>query len=360
MNPWLLIIRYKSLGFRRWLRANAFTLFVLGPIILVGFYFILEPYLIGFAHWLHAAVAIWREQDLYPALFALAILLVAAAFSSTLKDIYSTHSADSYLDALPIPVMARFNTTLVFRWLKNLPAWIALLMVLRIIGGDHTANSAWLRVYAPLTLVAFFSISLLQILAVLVLVHYRLFGVGRLMAQAVGLLILAFLTQWNQLFLLPLLPLVTPVVMFKLALGDALSVPAQPSSSLAQPWSHLILIATLYALTLLAYKSWRDADREQAREAIIRRHNGRGLLAGWLERWFNGPVAAQVGRDWQLTRRGFSSAVYLALGFAVLFQGIVIFAARRYSLSPEWFSKIAQVCCALSVFSLTALAPRLS
>jgi hypothetical protein len=234
-------------------------------------------------------------------------------------------------------------------------------------------------------LAAFFTVALLQILAVLILVHYRLFGAGRLMVQAAALLTLAALTKWNQFFLLPLLPCATPAGIFALAIGDALSLTehwmqrmgvwgyggmgewtphrlhahtsTHPYTS--SPWSHLVLTTALYALTLLVYTSWRTADRERAREALIRRYDGRGFLASWLRRRLDEPVAAQVVRDWQLTRRGFSSAVYLALGFAVLFQGVLIVAARRYSLSPEWFSKIAQICCAFSVFSLTALAPLL-
>jgi len=220
MHHWLLIIRYKSLSFRRWLKANAFTLFVLGPIILAGFYLILEPYLITLADRLHAVVAAWRAQDLYPASFALTILLVALPLSSTLKEVYSTHSADSYLDVLPIRATPRLNATLLFRVLKNLPAWVALLIVLRSLSGEHPADLTWLRVTAPLTLAAFFSVSLLQILAVLVLVHYRLFGAGRLMMQAAVLLTLAVLTKWHQLFLLPLLPFVTPAAIFELAIME--------------------------------------------------------------------------------------------------------------------------------------------
>ena len=359
MTHWLLIIRYKSLSFRRWLKANSFTLFILGPIILAGFYVILEPYLITVAGRLHAAAATWRAQDLYPASFALTILLVAFPLSSTLKEVYSTHSADSYLDALSIRAITRFNVTLFFRVLKNLPAWVALLVVLHGIGGERTADSAWLRIYAPLTLAVFCNIALLQMLAVLVLVHDRLFGAGRLPAQAATLLTLTVLTKWHQLFLLPLLPFVTLAVIFKRTLGEALSLTGEPSATLRTPWSHLVLTATLYVLALLLYKRWRNDDREQAREALIRQHTGRSSLTAWLRRWLDRPVAAQVVRDWQLTRRGFSSAVYLAVGFAVLFQSIVVLAARRHDLSSEWFSTIAQVSCAFSVLSLTALAPLL-
>jgi hypothetical protein len=360
VTNFLLIIRYKSLGFARWLTANAFTLFILGPIILIGFYFILEPYLTVLAERLHRAADVWRMQDLYPASLALTILLIAFSLSATLKDVYATHSADAYLDALPIPTMTRFNLALFFRLLKNLPAWVMLLVILRGFGGSNIVDLAWLGVHAPLLLVVFFNVSLLQILAVLVLVHYRLFGVGRLALQAAVLFVLAVLTKWSAFFLLPLAPFLTPATVFDLAIGDALSSVNQASSRLLSPWIHLGLTIGLFAATYLAFKRWRTADRERAREIVIRRRAGREVFAVWLRRLFGGAVAAQIARDWQLTRRGFSSAVYLAGGFAVLFQGIVVFAARRYTLSAEEFSTLAQACCALSVFSLTTLPPLLA
>lgn len=355
MTHWLLIIRYKSIGFRRWLKANAFTLFVLGPMILIGFYFILEPYLIILAERLHRAVVVWPVSHLYPVAFVLTILFIALALSSTIREVYSLRSADSCLDALPVPEITRLNVTLFFRLLKNLPAWGVLLIVLGNIGANGSRDPMRLITSASLTVGAFAVISLLQILAALVLVHYRLFSAGRVMAQAVGLLVVVVLAQWHPLFLLPLLPLATPTAAFSATLGWTLSLTGSASSVLDQPWLHPILITALYALTWRVYAHWRNADRERARKIMARRYGGRQWLAGRLHRWLGVAVAAQVQRDWQLTRRGFSSAVYVALSFALLFQCLFVLAVQRSELSPEWFSQLAQVCCAFSVVSLTTL-----
>lgn len=359
MHSFRLILYYKSLSFRRWLKASAFTLFVLGPLILTGFYLMLEPYLVKVVVLAGSASSRWPVADLRALSLTLTILLIAASLSATLRDVYATHSADVALDALPIPPTVRFNVTLLVRFLKNLFAWLALLVILHRLSDGRVAGATWTLMQVALTLTAFLNIAVLQILATLALVHYQLFSLSRIAAQAILLLSLVLLARWHEWFIVPLLPLRAPALIFQSSFDAALGRSEQEASAGMLLAVALAAFGVLYFVTQFVYQQWRDDDRELARDALLQRSGRREWLDGWLKRLLKEPVASQVVRDWRLTRRGFSSAVYLAVGFVVLFHGALVLASRRYELTEEWFVRLTLLCCAFSVFSLTALAPLL-
>lgn len=359
MHSFRLILRYRSLSFRRWLKANSFTLFVLGPLILTGFYLMLEPYLVKLTALAGFAPSRWPIADLRLLSLALTILLIAASLSATLKDVYATHSADASLDALPIPPPVRFNVTLLIRFLKNLLAWLVLLVLLRRLSDERAVGVASTLTHAALMLAAFLNIAVLQILATLALVHYQLFSLGRIVVQAVLLLLLVALTRWHEWFITPLLPLAAPALIFQKSFGEALGRSEHEASAGMLVVIALLAFGVLYFVAQFVYQQWRDDDRELARDALLQRSRRREWLPGLLTRLLSEPIASQVIRDWRLTRRGFSSAVYLAIGFLLLFQGALVLASQRYELSAEWFTRLVLVCGAFSVFSLTALAPLL-
>ncbi|HEV2763034.1 MAG TPA: hypothetical protein VGV38_08570, partial [Pyrinomonadaceae bacterium] len=73
----------------------------------------------------------------------------------------------------------------------------------------------------------------------------------------------------------------------------------------------------LYALTRALHARWRASDIEYA--SRLRETRGRGSRGGgWLERKGGRAVAAAVARDLRLTRRAFSSAVYVSWTLAAL------------------------------------------
>jgi hypothetical protein len=353
MSHGSLILRYKLIVLRRWLRTHLFTLFVLGPMILFGFYFVLEPSLMSAAAWVRQKSLAWTAQDLQALALGLAIVLAAMSLSSTLRAVYSLSSADAYLDALPVRPASRFHVLALSQILRKAPVLVVLLVTFKLLGG---VISPWI---ASKLVVALAELALAEILAVLLLVHYRSFRAARLLVLAGLLGAVILLSRSQPSALLVLLPLLPPAALLGKTLAAALSVGDPSAGLLSAEWIHGIAIVALYGLSGLAYVPWRDAGREYARESASRRRRRAIQRFASISRRFGTALVAQVLRDWRLTRRVFSPAVYVAAGFAALFLLLPGFVLARWNLDPEWFAKGVLICCAFSVLSLAALAPLL-
>jgi hypothetical protein len=76
-------------------------------------------------------------------------------------------------------------------------------------------------------------------------------------------------------------------------------------------------ISLLYIFTLFMHKQWRAGDMEYARRLKATRPF-RFINSAALRRRFNASIAAQLARDFQLTFRGFASAVYVVVAITLL------------------------------------------
>jgi hypothetical protein len=353
MSHELLILRHKAIISGRWLRANFFTLFVLGPMIVFGFYYILKPSLVEGAAWVRRQAGAWTPGDLEAVSLGLAMVLVAVSLSSAMRAVYALSSADVYLDALPVRPMARFHVLAVSQSLSKLTAWVVLLVVGVLLGGSASAGNA-----ASLLLVLV-QLALLEIAAVLALVHFRSFRAGRLLLLGAAFVLLALAGRQEPLIHLALLPLLPAASLLEKVLFGGLVSASGPANIFSQTSVQIVSLAALYGLAAGAFAKWRDADREHARESAARRRVVRMAGSAFLARRLGAAMAAQIIRDWRLTRRVFSPAVYVTGGFAALFLLLPVLAFPRWNLDPAWTAKGIQVCASFGALSLAALAPLL-
>lgn len=331
---------------RRTLWENGFTLFILGPLIVGGFWFILEPTLARAAAWTEAAAAGLSEADLLAAGLALTVLLTAAGLPSALREVFAIRTPDSTLDALPLDAKWRFGLVVATQTARNLPgfaaAWVGIALLAEAAGGSTPHPAPWLAVMA--------AVALLQILGGLMLLRWGLFRNGRLLGLAAALLTLAwFVRDW-------------PAAIWA---GGPLAVPAfylagEIAAALLGGAGPAVLFTMALALALLfaggwAYGRWREEDRERAEAALAQR---RRLLSG-LERRLKKPmglaVAALLARDLRLTLRGFVPATAVAIAMAALCLTAGFVGAMR--ADEVWKAPAAQLGVALACLSLSALAP---
>ena len=331
---------------RRTLWENGFTLFILGPLIVGGFWFILEPTLARAAGWTQAAAAGMGPAELLAAGLALTVLLTAAGLPSALREVFAIRTPDSTLDALPVDPKLRFGLIALTQTARNLPGfaatWVGIALLAEAADGSTPDAAQWLAVMA--------AVALLQILGGLILLRWGLFRTGRLLGLAAVLLALAWFVRDWPAAVWASGPLAIPAGFFAGQLGAALH---GGGASSAVPVAALAL-ALLFAGGW-AYGRWREEDRERAEAALAQR---RRLLSG-LERRLTKPmgreVAALLARDLRLTLRGFVPATAVAIAMAALCLTGGFVGGMR--VGEAWKAPAAQLGAALACLSLSALAP---
>ena len=80
-------LRAKLLTAQRTISAHWFSVFVLAPMIVAGFYFILEPNVMQAGNWFRRAAPQWTGADVAAAGFLLTAALVAAGLPSALRHV---------------------------------------------------------------------------------------------------------------------------------------------------------------------------------------------------------------------------------------------------------------------------------
>jgi hypothetical protein len=141
-----------------------------------------------------------------------------------------------------------------------------------------------------------------------------------------------------------------------------------PRNDLLWPVLSLASAAMLYVLIRLSHERWRISDVEYANRLQRGSRAGVVLIRGLTSR-LGSIVQAQVARDLQLTLRGFSSAVYLAVVFAVLWP-VALIALLSGDLLPvatmgtgwldaTWLPVVMsiKIACVLTIVSMAALLP---
>ena len=324
----------------------------MAPLIVFGFYFVLEPTLSRFSSWTQAAAAAWGPGEVVTGSLALTLALIAGGLPAAIREIYAVRTPDAYLDPLPAGPFSRFNVAVLFQFIRNLPIWLSAWAALRLLAQAREPDGA-----APLpagpAAVAFLELALLQLLGGLVLVRLRLFRPARLLAVGVALLALAAAAGKAP----DAAAAAVPAAVWREALASALGVPATAGWSAF--WIQGLAAVALYGLSWLSYRAWRDDDRETAARALHRKRSPLTPLRVALGRAFGPPVAASTLRDLRLTWRGFLPATTLAIAAATLAQtaGAVAIALGR----PEqpWLDPFVLFAGALACLSLAALAPLL-
>jgi ABC-type multidrug transport system fused ATPase/permease subunit len=349
-SPTAALLRAKTRILGRALWENAFTVFVLGPLIVGGFWFILEPTLQRAAEWTQAAALGMRPAAAGAAGLALAAVVTAAGLPSALREVFAIRTPDSTLDFLPLPPSRRFGLIAITQAARNLPtfaaAWAGLALLARAAGGT-TAHPV--ELLGPLLATA-----MLQVAGGMLLLRWGLFTTARLLALGGALLALAWAARESDVLVWATGPLAVTARFWAAKLSAALHATGEPGVWATQPlqWTAALLLLSAAGW---AYARWREEDRQLAEEALAQRRRLLGGLERRLARWTGRPTAALLARDLRLTLRGFvpATAVLIALAALCLTGGFL----GGPRLEEAWRPLAAQLGVALACVSMSALAP---
>ncbi len=347
-----LALRASLLTTKRALGAHWFSVFVLAPMIVGGFYFVLQPNLAQAGGWLRRAAPGWTGADLAAAGFLLAAALVAAGLPSALRHAYALGLPEAYLDALPISPGARFRGLLAGQILRNVPAWVALAAALRLAAPQGGAG-----VSAAAAACAIVEIAALQLLTVLLLVRLGWLRAGRLVGVGAAIVLVCLLVRIEPLSGLLALPLLPAASLFQAALASAVGMELAARGWLSQWPAQAAGVLAIGVLAWGPYRNWRNADVERAREAASRSAFALGGLDRLLRKRFDAEVAAQLARDLRLTLRGATPAVWTCAAAAVLFLAAMPAAILNQWVAPPWMPVLLLTLAGLAALSLSAIAP---
>ena len=358
MQQTILLLRYKGLAGARWLGAHWFPLFLLGPLLLYGLFFIVEPSLMDAGAWLRERARGWRVGNLDPAALVLATALVAFSLPRVLREVYSIGNGDAALDGLAVKPTARLHASIAAEFLKSLPAMAVLWVLLRAVASQGASGELFAE-QGLILVAAAVQLALLGIATALTLVHFRLFSPLRISLQAALLVACAVASAWDPLWRIPLLPLVVPATLLSDAAAISLPVAYPPSFRLSAWWFWIVSAAVLYALNWRMYAAWRDAGQEAAIALSSRQYSSGSRGKEWIESRLGPAAASQLRRDWKLTARVFSPAVYVACALAVLFPLAAAAAASRLELDSVWSGRAVGFGCCFGTLAICALGPLL-
>lgn len=351
MRQTILILRYRLRSHRRWLRANVFPVFFLGPVIVGGLLWIGERYLDLVRAPLGSYLA--SGDGTMPGAVGLATALVVTGtlVPSTLRELFAQRTAIAYLDCLPLPEEARFHVALGASVARNVPAWALLLLAAVALTEEvSVAVVGWtLRLLAALV-----TLAMLQVLVAQIRVRLRLLsswivlGVGLILAVAAGggIPAMRFL----------LLPWWAAAAQIEIVLMEALGLP-QRTLAAAEPWFLAATAAVLYLLSGWLFRRWRRRDLEVA-EVVMRSpaHRWHALFER-LASARTDPMTAQLVRDLLLVVRRFSPAVHLTVALALAAEFLVLLVLPEVAPDPLWLRRYALSGCVVAILCLVALVP---
>lgn len=360
MRELFLILRCRMLSAGRYLRAHAFGFLALGPLFLGGALWIAERYLGQYRQLLTEELG---AQAVRPSAFGytLALLLSAVALASMRRELYPLHTADFWLELLPVTERTRLVAAWLAGMLRLLPA-VALILFLAIVAlpvdpPDWPLRLGWLlRLLLVVPILA-----LVQMLVALVAAH---FSPWRGLRAAVAVLLLAalfgisFVAEPGWWTDLALWPFTAAALQLETVIAQAAGALTPAPIGAAEILGSAVTALALAVVVALAGLRWRRRDLEHLQRSGRRRVEGRGgrRFAELLSR-LGRPVAAQLLRDLLLVLRRFSPAVDLALAFALLSYAGVVFGLPSLALSPGWQLRLAQLGCLLATAALSGVVP---
>jgi hypothetical protein len=276
---------------------------------------------------------------------ALFLSLMGLSLSRASTEIYHLRRPAAYFEALSLEASTHLHAALLTRLGRTLVIGLVLL-VIKVILKESILVSTVLTTLSFVTLLA-----VTQIYAALQWIHW---SYTRDKRNAIIALLLIALTAFNRgggLLAMTFKP--EALGQFRLFLEAAIGI---------------LWALVLYGHTLQLHNRWRASDVEHARR-IEAAKSFNLFSAAAFRRRFSATVAAQLARDFQLTLRGFSSAVYV-IAFLVPLLLAALLAALSTNLLPPipgqlgWFDTMqlgqvsaVKITCSLLAASLAALTP---
>lgn len=313
------VARYRALAARRLLAERAFSILVMGPLIIGGAAWIFQAYIEAIGRTLREGADPRLAANAAALAGAVFGALVVARFSSAVRDVFALDPADHYLDALPVVPSALFHTALLTRFAHALPVVLVLLVGVHLASPPNVTLGRTIASAAlPLVGVAA-ALAVVETALALVLVRLGVVGAVRLAVA-----------------------------------GVAIAGIAAVAASIFE-WGALALAVPAYFVAAFGFRAWRVEDRERAREALARaRRTGAGYER-IADRLFGPRTGAQVLRDLRLVRRGFSTSVYAAAGAAMLLPAAAAWLVARDDVGVEAGFQIVEAATILAAFSLAAI-----
>ena len=268
-------------------------------------------------------------------------LLVTLNLSSASAELFHIRRPEFYFEVLPIDTNTHLNVALVARLLRTTIVGLVFLSLKWLLQEPIT----WRTMLLLLLFVPLVTIS--ELFAALNWIHWGHTKEKRFAIATLLILILSIL-----------------VAGWLLTLGI---------ESATGGYSHLfpvslVLVVFLYVATRNYHNRWRAKDIEYARR-LQTAGGWRGARIAFWRRRLGPAVAAQLARDLQLTRRGFSSAVYVVvcLSIGILIALVVILTTGIFPPIPTdfgWFDvmraepvSVVKIACAVVTTVLVCLVP---
>jgi hypothetical protein len=276
---------------------------------------------------------------------ALFLCLMGLSLSRASAEIYHLRRPTAYFETLPVDVNTYIHAALLTRLGRTIVTGLVILAIKVILKES-------IYVTTVLTMLSFVMIlAVTEIFAALQWIHW---SYTKDKAMATFSILIIGLTAYNRGGGLLAITFKPEDVWQGRLMGDVL---------LTMLWA-----ALLYEQTRKRHRSWRASDVEHARR-IEAAKSFNLFSASVFRRRFSPGVASQIARDFQLTLRGFSSAVYvIALLVPLLLAALV--AALTTNLLPPipndlgWFDTMqlpqisaVKITCSLIAASLAALTP---
>jgi len=272
--------------------------------------------------------------------------LIALNLSRTTAEIYHVRRPEAQFDTFPVDESAFLDAAVLSRIARS-PA-MALLLVggrLAIAGSRSLAGGDWIAPIAVLIILTAFC----DVFGALNWIHWAHRRDKLTAAASLAVLLLVS------------------------GVAGALALSILFSRSLCPSWLVLVtgaaLAGVLYVASRMLHREWRWRDIEYARRlgADAKRVTIPRLLVARL----SSACAAQVARDLRLTVRGFSSALFVVVGLAILWPAALVVALKTLPLAtaqqlPSWLDATwlpqvvaIKVACVIETCTIAALVPLL-
>ncbi len=289
----------------RWAKEHLYFWLVLGPMVLGMTYFSVARVADNLPAWRPSAV----EAIIVATMFVAA--LIGLSLSRASAELYHIRRPESYFDALPVDRATHLGAAFAFRLGRT-----AVISLFVLAARKTTGEASYLAAESLAPLVCFIAVTAAtEIFAALNWIHW---GHTRNIRTAIAAAAVVFVAA------------TVSAAAFVSAVKTTLFSTQARVAIIA---SCVLLAAMLFALAYHLNKKWRASDMEYAKRLQL---TGRLNIFGALARARRVPraVAAGIARDLQLTLRGFSSAVYVALVIAMLWPLALIAAIRTDLLWP--------------------------
>ncbi len=276
---------------------------------------------------------------------ALYVGLIALGMSRATAELYHLRRPEYYFEALPVEASIHLHSALLMRCFRNLVVLLVLILVKKLMRESVSAPTfLMLLLFAMLIATA-------QVFATLAWIHW-----GHIKNKSVTLAIVLLL------------------ILSTIGAGKSFAIAMKYNQTGLWDFNVAGLSAIgaagiFYLLTFALHKRWRAGDMEYARRLKATKPF-QFFNSTSLGRRFSASVAAQLARDFQLTFRGFTSAVYVVTAISLLLL-VALFAVLTTMLPPApvqlgWGEAMqapqiaaVKIACALLVTALSILTPLL-